>query len=90
LYLYAKDVLSDVMNSFFKIGSRIQHNKISIQDVGKILNSIHFGNKELPVHEKIVYQVIINNYGKTQLVNITKNNRIEIEGSYNNVSQDIK
>jgi len=86
-FIYAKDVLVNTMSNFFKLGARIQQDKCNEQELERILNTIHFGNKKLPINEKVVYQIILNNYNGTQLINVNKNNVLEIEGSGNTVIQ---
>ena len=88
-FLYAKDLLTNMMSTFFKIGSRISHNKISEDDLSRILNTIHFNNSGINIDGKIVFQVINNNYNQTQLMYVNKNNILEIKGNNNFVAQDL-
>ncbi len=88
-FLYAKDLVVNIMSSFFKIGSRISHNKISQAELKKILNTIHFQNSGIKLDEQVVFQVINNNYNQTQLMYVNKNNTLEIKGNNNFVAQDL-
>jgi len=86
-FIYAKDVLVNTMSNFFKLGARIQQDKCNEQELERILNTIHFGDKKLPIDEKVVYQIILNNYSGTQLINVNKNNVLEIKGNENTIIQ---
>jgi len=88
-FLYAKDLVVNITSSFFKIGSRISHNKISETELKKILNTIHFQNSGIKLDEKVVFQVINNNFNQTQLMYVNKNNTLEIKGNNNFVAQDL-
>ncbi|OFX20391.1 MAG: hypothetical protein A2033_13425 [Bacteroidetes bacterium GWA2_31_9] len=81
-FIYAKDALVNSMSLFFKIGARIQHKKITEDEISKIISSIHFGESESDINGKVIYQIIINNYNNQQLIGVNKNN-IEINGNNN-------
>lgn len=88
-FLYAKDLLINMTSSFFKINARITHDKIKEQDLINLFKAIHFENSGVELNEKKIIQVIINNFNQKQIVNINKNNNLEIKGSNNFVAQDL-
>ncbi|MEA3450516.1 MAG: hypothetical protein U9Q83_01280 [Bacteroidota bacterium] len=87
-FLYANELMINLMGMFFKISARIKHGKIGLDDLDSIFNSIHFGDRKLEIDSKIVYQTIINNYDQRRLISINKNNNIKVIGDNNAVLQD--